>query len=80
MKDRERDILRKTILEFLIKGNRHYTNLDKEVCATVHSFATTHTFRSQFQYLLKNGYVTKIARGTYQITPKGKKYLDHFKS
>jgi len=75
MKDRERDILRKTILELLSKGHVHYTDLDKKVCATCHSFATTNTFKSQLHYLLSNDYITRIARGTYQITPKGKKYL-----
>lgn len=30
MKDRERDILRKTILELLMKGCVHYTDLDKK--------------------------------------------------
>lgn len=75
MKDRERDILRKTILELLAKGCVHYTDLDKKVCATCHSFATTNTFKSQLHYLLSNDYITRISRGVYQITPKGKKYL-----
>jgi DNA-binding PadR family transcriptional regulator len=39
------------------------------------SFATTNTFKSPLHYLLSNGYITRIARGIYQITPKGKKYL-----
>jgi len=75
MKDRERDILRKTILELLTKGCVHYTDLDKKVCASGHSFATTNTFKSQLHYLLSNGFITRISRGTYQITPKGKKYF-----
>jgi len=75
MKDRERDVLRRTILEILTKGYVHYTDLDKKVCATCHSFATTNTFKSQLHYLLSNDYITRIARGIYQITPKGKKYL-----
>jgi len=75
MKDRERDVLRKTILEILAKGYVHYTDLDKKVCATCHSFATTNTFKSQLHYLLNNDYIARIARGIYQITPKGKKYL-----
>jgi len=75
MKDRERDILRKTILEILTKGLVHYTDLDKKVCATCHSFATTNTFKSQLHYLLSNGYIDRIVRGVYQITPKGKNYL-----
>ena len=75
MKDRERDVLRKTILEILAKGCVHYTDLDKKVCATCHSFATTNTFKSQLHYLLSNGYITRIARGIYETTPKGEKYL-----
>ena len=68
-------MLRRTILEILAKGFVHYTDLDKKVCATCHSFATTNTFKSQLHYLLSNGYIIRIARGIYQITPKGKKYL-----
>lgn len=74
MREWERDVLRRTILEILSKGHVHYTDLDKKVCATCHSFATTNTFKSQLHYLLSNGYITRIARGIYQITPKGKKY------
>ena len=75
MKEWERDVLRRTILDILAKGCVHYTDLDKKVCATCHSFATTNTFKSQLHYLLNNGYITRIARGIYEITPKGKKYL-----
>jgi len=73
--DMKRDILRRTILELLIKGNVHYTELDKKVCATGHSFATTNTFRSQFLYLLNNGYIDRIARGVYKMTQRGERYL-----
>jgi len=75
LNDRERDILRRTILELLIKGNVHYTDLDKKVCASCHSFATTNTFKSQLHYLLSNKYVNRVARGVYQITSRGKSYL-----
>ena len=71
----KRDILRRTILELLTKGSVHYTDLDKKTCATSYLFATTNTFKSQLEYLKTNGYITRIARGIYQITPKGKKYL-----
>jgi len=37
MKEWERDVLRRTILEILAKGFVHYTDLDKKVCATCHS-------------------------------------------
>jgi DNA-binding PadR family transcriptional regulator len=75
MKERERDILRRTILELLEKGWVHYTDLDKKVCASCHSFATTNTFKSQLHYLLSNNHIKRIDRGIYQITPKGEKYL-----
>jgi DNA-binding PadR family transcriptional regulator len=75
MKDRERDILRRTILEILSKGCVHYTVLEKKMCNSCHSFATTNTFRSQLEYLLLNSYVMRVARGLYQISPKGKSYL-----
>jgi len=75
MKDRERDILRRTILELLAKGCVHHTELNKKVCASCHSFATTNTFRSQLRYLLNTYYIARVARGIYQITPKGKNYL-----
>jgi DNA-binding PadR family transcriptional regulator len=80
MKDRERDVLRRTILELLAKGCVHYTDLDKKVCASCHSFATTNTFKSQLHYLLNNKYVNRIARGVYKITPRGKNYLFLLKS
>jgi DNA-binding PadR family transcriptional regulator len=80
MKDRERDVLRRTILELLAKGCVHYTDLDKKVCASCHSFATTNTFKSQLHYLLNNKYVNRIARGVYQITSRGKNYLFLLKS
>jgi len=75
MDDRERDILRRTILELLAKGSVHYTDLEKKVNASGHSFATTNTFKSQLHYLLSNNYIGRIARGIYQITPKGTRYL-----
>jgi len=71
----KRDILRKTILELLTKGTVHYTDLDKKVCGSCHSFATTNTFKSQLHYLLSNKYVNRVARGVYQITSRDKNYL-----
>jgi DNA-binding PadR family transcriptional regulator len=71
----KRDILRRSILELLTKDKLHYTDLEKKVCTSCHSFATTNTFKSQLHYLLNNNYINRIARGIYQITPKGVKYL-----
>jgi predicted transcriptional regulator len=78
--DVKRDTLRSTILELLANGKIHYTNLEKKVCALGHSFATTNTFKSQFQYLLQTGHAQRISRGIYKITPKGEKYLALLKS
>jgi DNA-binding PadR family transcriptional regulator len=76
LKDRERDILRRTILELLAKGSLHYTEFDKKVCASCHPFATPATFASQLPYLLHKGFIKKESRGVYQITENGKKYLE----
>ena len=73
--DMKRDILRKTILELLTKGNVRYTDLDKKVCTSCYPFATNNTFKSQLRYLMTNGYINKISRGIYEITAKGEKYL-----
>ena len=73
--DMKRDTLRRTILELLEKGSKHYTDLDKKVCASCHSFATSNTFKSQFNYLLNNNYIARISRGIYKTTDKGEKYL-----
>ena len=73
--DVKRDILRRTILELLAKDSVHYTDLEKKVNASGHSFATTNTFKSQLQYLLSNGYIDRIARGVYKMTPRGERYL-----
>ena len=77
MKDQERDVLRKTILELVKKGHVHYTDIEKKACATCLSFATTNTVRKQFyHYLLLNGYVERVRRGVYKITSKGEKLLE----
>jgi len=75
MKDREADILRKTILELVEKGCVHYTDLGKKVCSSCHHFATINTFNSQLRYLLSNNYIERIARGAYKITLRGRQYL-----
>ena len=73
MKDRERDLLRKTILEILRKGHVHYTDIEKKTVATCLRFATSNTFRKQFYgYLLPNGYVQRVSRGIYKITPSAR--------
>ena len=73
--DMKREILRKTILELLTKDKMHYTYLEK-ICATCLPFSTTNTFKSQLLYLLSNSYIIRVSRGIYQITARGKKYLE----
>jgi hypothetical protein len=63
------------ILELLTKGTVHYTDLDKKICTSCYSFATTNTFKPQFKCLLDNGFIERSSRGVYQIMPKSKKYL-----
>ncbi len=75
MKDGERDILRKILLELLSNGIVRYTSMEKEFNASGLSFATTNTFKSQLHYLLSNSFVNRTTRGIYQITSKGEKYL-----
>ena len=77
MKDRERDLLRKAILQFIKKGHVHYTDIEKKTVATCLRFATSNTFKKQFYgYLLPNDYIKRVSRGIYKITPKGKKLLE----
>ena len=77
MKDRERDVLRKTILELIKKGHSHYTDIEKKAVASCLRFATSNTVRKQFYgYLLANGYVERIGRGVYKVTEKGERLLE----
>jgi DNA-binding PadR family transcriptional regulator len=76
MKDEERDLLRKCILELLVKGHVHYTDICKKAVATCHPFITPNTVPNQFYgYLLKNGYVERVSPGVYRITEKGRMLL-----
>ena len=77
MKDRERDLLRKTILELVKKGHVHYTDIEKKAVATCMPFVTTNTFKAQFyKYLVANGYIERVSRGVFTITEKGEKLLE----
>lgn len=77
MKDHERDILRKTLLQLVKNGHVHYTNIEKRAVATRLRFATSNTIRKQFyHYLLSNGYIERVSRGVYKITVKGEKLLE----
>jgi predicted transcriptional regulator len=77
LKDQERDVLRKTILELVKKGHVHYTGIEKKACATCLSFATSNTVRKQFYYyLLPNGYLERVGRGVYRLTRRGERLLE----
>jgi predicted transcriptional regulator len=77
LKDHERDVLRRTILELVKKGHVHYTDIEKKACATCLRFATTNTIRKQFyHYLLENDYVERVSRGIYKTTQKGERLLE----
>ena len=77
MKDHERDVLRKTILELVKMDHMHYTDIEKKTVGTCLRFATSNTVRKQFyQYLLPNGYIERISRGLYKLTQRGEKLLD----
>jgi predicted transcriptional regulator len=77
MKDLDRDILRQAILQFIKRDHVHYTDIEKKTVVTCLRFATSNTFRKQFyDYLLPNGYVERVNRGIYKITPKGEILLE----
>lgn len=77
MNDHERDVLRKIILELISRGHVHYTDIEKKAVGTCLIFATTNTVRKQFyRYLLVDGFVERVGRGTYRITEKGQKLLE----
>jgi DNA-binding PadR family transcriptional regulator len=76
LKNHERDMMRKIILSMVKKGHVHWSDLQKSVLASCHSFATSSTFERQLLYLLNKGFVEKISRGIYRMTEKGEKYLE----
>ena len=76
MKDHERDAMRKIILNMVKKGHVHWSDLQKYVLASCHSFATSSTFERQLLYLLNKRFVEKVSRGVYRITENGEKYLE----
>jgi len=82
MKDVEKDALRKTILQFLMKGRVCWTDLKKKVLGTCQPFATDRAFSKQIEYLERVGYIRKLGeKGTktpYEITDKGKRLLTLF--
>lgn len=76
MKNRQRDTLRKIILNILKNGNIHWTDLKKRVLGSRYPYATDSTFANQMRYLLEKGYIHRVTRGIYSVTPQGDKYLE----
>jgi len=77
MKDRESDVLCKTILNSFRRVMCTIWIFEKKAVATCLRFATSNTVRKQFyHYLLPNGYVERVSRGIYKITAKGEKLLE----
>ena len=70
MKDKERDLMRKLILEMVDKGHVHWTDLKKKTLGTCYPFATDATFAAQIHYLLDVGMIQRENRGTYAISEK----------
>jgi predicted transcriptional regulator len=76
MRDRERDQLRRVILELVSRGFVHWTEIEKRACASCFDFATSNTVRRQFYgYLMPCGFVERVGRGRYQLTDKGRDLL-----
>ena len=76
MKDHERDMMRKIILSMVKKGHIHWTDLKKRVLGSCYPFATDSTFNHQLRYLLDKGFIERVERGIYRISPQGEKYLN----
>ena len=72
----EQDHMDKIILSMLKKGHVHWTELEKKVLTTCHSFATRTRFDNRLRYLLKKGYIERVSRGIYRITESGEKYME----
>lgn len=76
MRDADRDVLRKCILELLSDGSVRYRDIEKKIVASCFSFATSNTVEKQlYGYLIPNGYVERVSPGVYGLTEKGVKLL-----
>jgi len=76
MTDRERDVLRREILNLIRLGHNRWTSIEKRGCSLGFDFATSNTVKRQFYgYLLPFGHVERIERGRYALTEKGKRLL-----
>ena len=72
----EQDLMDKLILKTLKKGHVHWSNLEKKVLTTCHSWSTRSRFDNRLRYLLKKGYIERVSRGIYRITESGEKYME----
>jgi predicted transcriptional regulator len=70
------DAMDKLILETLNKGEIHWSDLCRKVLGAHQPCATLSRFRSRMGYLLKKGHMERVAKGVYQITESGKRYLE----
>jgi len=76
MNDRERDVLRREILNLILEGHNRWTAIEKRGCSLGFDFATSNTVKRQFYgYLLPSGYVERVGRGKYALADRGKKLL-----
>jgi hypothetical protein len=84
VKDWERDVLRRTILELLADNRVCWTDLKKKVLGSCYPFATDNTFKHQMNYLLRANYIIKLgekgARAPYEITQRGRLQLSLLKN
>jgi len=69
------DAMDKLILETLTKGEIHWSDLCRKVLGTHRPYATPSRFQSRTKYLLGRQHIEKVAKGLYQITDNGKRYL-----
>jgi len=72
----QQDMMDKTILNALRKGHVHWSDLEKTVIATCHSWSTRSRFDNRLRYLLKKGYIERTSRGIYRVTESGEKYME----
>jgi len=76
LNDRERDILRKTILSVIEKGFVRWKDIEKYSTPICWDFATTNTVKRQFyRYLVAQGYVVRVSRGVYGLSGDGERLL-----
>jgi len=66
----------KLILETLVKGKIHWSDLCRRVLGTHQPYATPSRFQSRMKYLLARKHIERVVKGVYQIADSGKRYLE----